>query len=921
MTAHNLVTELLLGGVWVDVTEYVRQKSPVTINRGRPNEAPRSTPQTSTFVLDDRDGRFSPRNPAGPYYDQLGRGVQVRQSVKVSADSFTGTSAAGWLPTDTGQGFTHAGVGGTVSATDYSQSGGKGVLSVPAVGSYRVAYMNAGGSVRDVRIAVTVTLPLTNVTGGSLEPIDVLLRVGLDYYHGRVEVTAAESVWVSFHRLNGGQLAAPVQVPGLVHTAAQSLRVVCEIEAQTMRIKVYPAGQPEPGGWHLEYEDTTNALPNAGTIGIRAGVSGGNSNVKPIVFTYDDLAVYLPRFYGDVAKMVPRWSAAHTVGGNRGDRVVAVSAAGALRRLGQGKAVLASAPRRFMPAGPWTLVDHWSLEDGAAATELGSNTVSGGAPAAFARETQVSPNIGAIKFAVDAGTLSASSVIELTNGGQLHIPVRSASLPTSWSVCWSQRISADAGGYALLQCADPADNISFTWYTDGAFLVYLITSNPLASVLLFSGTLADIGYDNVWHTVAFSAWIDGSGIQYAMSIDGVALPGIVATPVTWSTLVGGYFAATIDEPQPYGLSHVIVFPEHINSGSPTLAARYHDAMIGHAGETAGARLDRLCAEHGLTLIVNGVLSDTADVGPQRMDTFVNLVAGAVLVDAGVLYEPKSSDGLAFRTLRDTENQSPAASLAYNAGQVGEPLEPVEDDQGTRNRVTLKRPGGAEYTAELTSGPLSTQPWPDGVDVFDETKTVDVYTDADLADLAWHMVRLGTIDEPRYRVSVELHAPDINVNLLWQLMDVDVDDRLDLTGMDSAASYDDARILARGYTEVFNTAHHHRIVFNGTPYTPYDVGSLDSDRLDSDSSELAAGYTSSAVSFSVASDPFDLWSTSAANYPCPAEVAGEVVIITAVTGATSPQTFTVTRSANGVVKPQLAGAAVHPERYELLRLVR
>jgi hypothetical protein len=85
-----------------------------------------------------------------------------------------------------------------------------------------------------------------------------------------------------------------------------------------------------------------------------------------------------------------------------------------------------------------------------------------------------------------------------------------------------------------------------------------------------------------------------------------------------------------------------------------------------------------------------------------------------------------------------------------------------------------------------------------------------------------------------------------------------------------------------------------------------------DKVDSGSSSLATGYSSSATSLSVTvTNVRDLWKTGAVSIPI--TVAGEQMTVTNITGATSPQTFTVTRSANGVTKAQLAGAEVHVAR--------
>jgi hypothetical protein len=45
----------------------------------------------------------------------------------------------------------------------------------------------------------------------------------------------------------------------------------------------------------------------------------------------------------------------------------------------------------------------------------------------------------------------------------------------------------------------------------------------------------------------------------------------------------------------------------------------------------------------------------------------------------------------------------------------------------------------------------------------------------------------------------------------------------------------------------------------------------------------------------------------AEFPFGATCEGEDVTVTAITGSSSPQTFTVTRSVNGVVKAHSAGA--------------
>ena len=74
-------------------------------------------------------------------------------------------------------------------------------------------------------------------------------------------------------------------------------------------------------------------------------------------------------------------------------------------------------------------------------------------------------------------------------------------------------------------------------------------------------------------------------------------------------------------------------------------------------------------------------------------------------------------------------------------------------------------------------------------------------------------------------------------------------------------------------------------------------------------------TSTSRTVNITAGP--LWTTT--EVPFDILVGGEQMTVTAVAGAASPQTFTVTRSVNGVVKAHASGEAVtlySPIRYSL-----
>jgi hypothetical protein len=76
--------EMLINGAWVDITGYclVRDDSGnISITSGIRDEGSQTEPGTCALELDNRDGRFSPRNPSGPYYGLIGRNTPIRISV------------------------------------------------------------------------------------------------------------------------------------------------------------------------------------------------------------------------------------------------------------------------------------------------------------------------------------------------------------------------------------------------------------------------------------------------------------------------------------------------------------------------------------------------------------------------------------------------------------------------------------------------------------------------------------------------------------------------------------------------------------------------------------------------------------------------------------------------------------------------
>lgn len=76
--------EMLIQGVWTDITAYVMvrdESGNISITRGRTDEGSTTEQSTCQLQLNNRDGRFSPRYPSGIYYGLIGRNTTIRVSV------------------------------------------------------------------------------------------------------------------------------------------------------------------------------------------------------------------------------------------------------------------------------------------------------------------------------------------------------------------------------------------------------------------------------------------------------------------------------------------------------------------------------------------------------------------------------------------------------------------------------------------------------------------------------------------------------------------------------------------------------------------------------------------------------------------------------------------------------------------------
>lgn len=329
------------------------------------------------------------------------------------------------------------------------------------------------------------------------------------------------------------------------------------------------------------------------------------------------------------------------------------------------------------------------------------------------------------------------------------------------------------------------------------------------------------------------------------------------------------------------------------------------------GETAGRRIQRLCSDAGIAFEWIGDLDNTVAMGGQGKQNTLTLAQEAVLADGGLLYETTSAFGLGYRTRASLYNQDPALTLSYSGFNLNEVPLPVTDDRYVQNRVVVTS-GGASQTYEKTDGPLGSAT----VGVYGENGgvTLNLATNDEftLKDQAAWRVHLGTVEDERYpQISVNLAHPSITPEMRRAILALRPGDRIQLTGMPQPQVAPDTVDQLFLGAEQSITRFEHRLKFACAPASPYSIGVLDSvlAKANTDGSRLAAGATSGATSLSVEVTDGPLWTTDPAKFPFDIRAGGEVMTVTAISGASSPQTFTVTRSVNGVIKAQRAQTPV------------
>ncbi|WP_199572764.1 hypothetical protein [Streptomyces murinus] len=906
------------GSTWTDITSDVRAEQQIKITRGRSDWGQQVDYSRCQLTLSNADGRYSPRNPSGPYYGQIGRNTPLRVSVNTgsvaldlpggagdyastpdaAALDITGdldiridASLANWIlasyPSSGQPTYPRTELIGKFASTQRSYAlsiiQGRPYLEWSVSGSTSIAAWCLTG------------LPLT--TSGRLA-----LRATLDVDNGAGGWTAT---FYTAPSINGSwtQLGNPIVSSSgatSIFSGSSTLKI-----GDATHLTFSPAmGRVHAAQVYNGINGTLVANPD-----FTAQTSGATSFTDSTGKVWSlsgntQITNRKTRFVGEIASWTPQWD----TGGF--DPIVAVEAAGVMRRLGIGTVPTKSPMyREFTTAGRMGIgiVAYWPMEDGADSTTLAS--AYGHQPATFT---------AGVSLASYSGWAASDPIPTLTSGSlRAMMPPYTLDSVSTGSVGFFASVPA-AGVLStqrLMSCT--TTGTATTWS------VWLNTSGNLA-VRAYDGDgtqLFDSGFDtNVINGldkyVILAMAQSGTNVSWYLEVADItgsmptAIPG--NAPVQFE-LTGTLTTATtgritqVQFGQDAGMNGTAI--GHLAIGSTTAAFTASvGAIVGWNAEDAASRTARIGAEENLNSYPTSPGDEQCGVQPR--DGALNIMRSAGDVDSGILAELRSRLGLRYITRASMYNQPAALTLNYQGddGLVA-PLEPTDDDQGITNDVTVQRTSGSSAHVTLSTGALSTQVPPNGIGLYDTSSTLNLLDDTQPINHAGWLLHVGSWDETRF--------PVITVNLataptsIESAAAVDTGSRVQITNPPAWLPPDTIDLLVQGYAETL-AQFTWTLAYNCVPYGPFKVAYESDGRVDTAGSQLAAAMTSTATTASMSTTSGTRWVDSAAfpaEFPFDVVIGGERMQVTAITGTTSPQTFTVTRSINGVVKAQSSGADV------------
>jgi Carbohydrate binding domain len=838
-----VVVEILVDAVWTDITGHVYVRDSIQITRGRSNESSRVEASRCSLTLNNRDGRYSPRNPLSPYFGLIGRNTPIRVSVdadvrfvgevsewpvawdKPGTDVWVQVEAAGVLRR-LGQGIKPlrstmyralTAAGQTEPPVQYwpcedltdataIASAVPGAPSMRMLGARELASFDG--------FACSAPLPKLDLTGGWVGSVPAY-----------TPVTGLSAVQFLFH-IDTGVVDQEIMV---IHTKGTVARFNL----------AYVTG----GGLELSaFDADSNVLGSTGTL------TPGGVSVDGRLFY---VGIQVDQNGSDVDYSVRVLE----VGGS-GTSLASDTVTG--ETVGRILRVYTNPHGNLVAGSDRVTFGHISVRRAGTTISSLSDEVNAYAGEAAGRRVErlCGENDIGVSF-INIGNLDETAAMG---------PQRPGALVGLLGEC------ADADLGILYE---PRDNLALTYRTR----LSLYNQDPALeldySAGVFAGLPEPVDDDQQTRNDITATRQEGSSVRAVLSSgplsvldppDGV---GTYDTEVTVNVVGDGFLPehaswllalGTVDEARyprlPLGL-HIpaFTFSTTSNLAAPgTFEATLESWAAGGSVPPTVTR-DSTRAHSGSWSMK--IVWGTGGLFPQSAKTFSGLTIGTRYQVSGWAWVTADSPAVRF-----------AVATVSPAG-------PSTVTEGAWERFTFR------FTATATSHSL--QVWPARDPVSGES--------------AW-------IDDITFQES--LNGDDAT--------GLDLGDLIVVSNLPAWLPPDDVAQLAQGFTEAL-TPVTWGIEVNCVPASPYQISLYQSatgssvHKYASAGSELASGVTSSATTLSVATTIKPVWTADNAEDGFDVMVGGERMTVTDISGTSSPQTFTVTRSVNGVVKAHDAGTAV------------
>lgn len=884
-------TELFYNGVWNDISGDMRDTSAVTITRGRNSESSRADPSAASMVVDNREGKYSPRDPESPLYGLIGRNTPIRHSVFAGGAwaEFAGGNEAFTTPDNAAQDITtdidirvefapndwlHAyELAAKYETVGENRSWG---LMVTAEGKILFFWTSAGTFASRISTGSTIAIPAYNGQR-------IAIRVTLDVNNGAGGNT---STFYYSNSIDGvwRQLGEPTTLTGTTSvfngTAPLEVGSIEDISDFGLVGKMY-AFQLWNGIDGVKVVDLDFSVADPGDTTVT-----DNTGFLWTARSTASLSNEHVRIEGEV----PAWPPERDLSGN--DRYTSIAPTGIMRRLDAGVKPIDSSILRFIKRN--NPAECWPMTDGAQ-SRVATSIVPGGR-SMTQRLTFGTANVQWSKGEIAEWIEPVAMAPHNTDGFLVSNRVATTGVVDETFIEMLRRGTGD-GDYIILTdtgAGTPSSprtslRLDFNPGTNSVSLTVTFNEGETSSVALLSNITSAGIFDDQPHIIRLMVRRTAFDLPFEIYIDGVLRDsdshGVPLTGNIKEVRYGWDLDGVTSGAQSFGY---LTMWEHVDvsssEGEPPSAEEMYQAMLGFPGERAGERALRVATEAGVTLSGAGIAEIETRMGSQSREKLLDALDQCAKSDVGFLGERRDARELIFQSHGVIYNQAPLLTLDFSAGVISAPFKPTDDDRYTENDVTVQRERGGFGIGILEEGSMSIQEPPLGVGRYDSSYTRSLEDDDQPEQLANWLMALGTFNGLRYKqITLDLGNPRVYA-MVDDILRLDVGDLIRITNLPDAYGPDPVDLLIQGYSEEIGPSAW-KITFTCSPGEPWATGFLDGGfKLGSTVTKLAGDHTNSTTNMNIETPVSSTrWAESAAypsDYPSVFKVGGETVQATA-----------------------------------------